>query len=47
MRKHRFRVFGNMVLRKIFVPRRDEVKEAGENWMVSVLMYTVHPILLR
>jgi hypothetical protein len=30
-KEHRLRVFENMVLRRIFVPKRGEVKEAGED----------------
>jgi hypothetical protein len=29
--EHRLRVFENRVLRRIFGPKRDEVKEGGEN----------------
>jgi len=30
--EHTLRVFENMVLRKIFGPKRDEVRRSGENY---------------
>ena len=44
--ERRLRVLENMVLRRIFGPRRDEVTGNGENYIMRNLMiYTPHPIL--
>jgi hypothetical protein len=44
----RLRVFENRVLRRIFEPKRDEVKESGENYVMKSLMFcTPRPILFR
>jgi hypothetical protein len=43
--EHRLRVFQNRVLRRIFVPKRDEVKGSGENFIVrSLMISTAHQI---
>jgi hypothetical protein len=43
--EHRLRVFENRVLRRIFVPNREEV--AGENFMMrNFIICTLHQILL-
>jgi hypothetical protein len=45
--EHRLRVFENRVLRRIFGPERDEVKEVGENCIMrSCMVCTLHPVLL-
>ena len=42
----RLRVFENKALRRIFGPKRDEVKESGENYITrSLMICTAHPIL--
>jgi hypothetical protein len=44
--EHRLRVFENRVLRRIFVPKGDEVTGNGENYiMLSLMIFTPHPIL--
>ena len=44
--EHRLRVFENRVLRRIFGPKRDEVKGSGENYIMRGLMIcTAHQIL--
>ena len=44
----RLRVFENRVLRRIFVPKRDEVTGNGENYIMRSLMFcTPHPILCK
>jgi hypothetical protein len=35
--KHKLRVFGNRVLRKIFGPKRKEIKWSGENCIRETL----------
>jgi hypothetical protein len=40
-------VFVNRVLRRIFGPKRDEVKGNGENYIMRSLMICIaHPVLL-
>jgi hypothetical protein len=39
-------VFENRVLWRIFGPMREEVMEAGENYMMSFIIYNLHLILL-
>ena len=42
----RLRVFGHRVLRRIFGPKRDELRGNGENYIMSSLMICIpHPIL--
>jgi hypothetical protein len=44
--ERRMRVFENRVLRRILVPKRDEVKWNGEKYIMRSLMTcTSHPIL--
>ena len=44
--ERRLRVFENRVLRRIFEPKRDGVKESGENCIMrSLMICTPHPIL--
>jgi hypothetical protein len=44
--ERRLRVFDNMVLRRIFGPKRDDVKGSGENYIRrSLMICTHHPIL--
>jgi len=44
--ERRLRVFENWVLRRIFGPKRDEVKGNGENYIRRSLMICIpHPIL--
>jgi hypothetical protein len=46
--EHRLRVFENMVLRRIFGPKRDEVTGEWKNYIVrSLLICTPHPILFK
>jgi hypothetical protein len=48
MREERkLRMFENRVLRRIFGPRRDEVRGSGENYIMRSLMICTHPILLE
>jgi hypothetical protein len=42
---HRLMVFKNRVLRKIFGPKRDEVIEGGEDYIMSFMICTPHQIL--
>jgi len=43
--KRRLRVFESRVLRRIFGPKRDEVRGNGENYITRRLMtYIQHPI---
>ena len=41
----RLRVFENMVLRRIFGPKRDEVTENGEYYIKRTFMICTHQIL--
>ena len=44
--EHRLRVFENMVLRRVFGPKRDEVTGNGENYVMrSLVICTPYPIL--
>jgi hypothetical protein len=44
--EHRLRVFENMVLRRVFGHKRDEVERSGGNYIMRNLMIcTAHPIL--
>jgi hypothetical protein len=44
--ERRLRVFENRVLRRIFGPKRDEVKESGEKYIMrSLMICTPYPIL--
>jgi len=44
--ERRLRMFASRVLRRIFGPKRDEVKESGENYIMrSLMICTAHPIL--
>ena len=43
--ERRMRVFENRVLRRIFGPKRDEVTENGENYIIGSLISNPHPIL--
>jgi hypothetical protein len=44
--EHRFRVFENRVLRRIFGPKRDEVTGGGENCIMrSCMVCTLRPVL--
>jgi len=44
--KHKLRVFENMVLRRVFGSKRDEVTEKGENYIMRSLgIFTPYPIL--
>jgi hypothetical protein len=44
--EHRVRVFENRVLRRVFGPKRDEVRGNGENCiMMSLVICTAYPIL--
>jgi len=46
--ERRLRVFENIVLRRIFGPKRDEEQRSGENYIMRILMIcTPHPILFR
>jgi hypothetical protein len=46
--ERRLRVFVNRVLGRIFVPKRNEVKGSGENYIMRNLMIcTAHQILFR
>jgi hypothetical protein len=43
--ERRVRVFENMVLRRKFGPKRDEVTGNGENYIMrSLMICTAHPI---
>jgi hypothetical protein len=44
--EHRLRVFENGLLRRIFVPKMNEVTRAGENCIMSFIICTLHEILL-
>jgi hypothetical protein len=45
--ENRFRVSENRVLRRIFGPKRDELKEGGENCIMrSSIICTLHQLLL-
>jgi hypothetical protein len=47
MEEHRLRVFENMVLRRIFGPKR-KWQEAGEDYIMrSFVTWTLHQILFR
>ena len=42
------RVFENRMLRKIFGPKRDEVKASGEKYIMrSIMICTHHSILIK
>jgi len=41
----RLRVFKNRMLRRIFGPKRDEVTGNGDNYIMSLMICTPHPIL--
>jgi hypothetical protein len=42
----KLRVTENRLLRRIFVPKRDEVTESEENYIIrSIIIYTPHQIL--
>jgi len=44
--EHRLRVYENRVLRRIFGPKRDEVRGNRENYIMrSLMICTAHPIL--
>jgi len=43
--ERRLRVFGNRALRSIFGPKRDEVTGSGENYIMSLMICTPHPLL--
>ena len=44
--ERRLRVFENRVLRRVFGPKRDEVTENGENYIMRSLMICIpYPIL--
>jgi len=44
--ERRLRVFEKRMLRRIFGPKRDEVKGSGENYIMrSLVMCTPYPIL--
>jgi hypothetical protein len=44
--ERRLRGFENRVLRRIFGPNREEVKESGENCIMrSLIICTPHPLL--
>jgi hypothetical protein len=46
--ERRLRLFENRVLRKIFGPKRDEVTEKGENYIMKSLMICIaRPITVR
>ena len=46
MEERRLRVFENRVLRRVFEPKRDEVTENGENYIMrSLVICTPYPIL--
>jgi hypothetical protein len=45
--ERRLRLFENMVLRRIFGPKRDEVTGNGENYLMTSLVICTHPILFR
>jgi len=46
--EHWLRMFENRVLRRIFLPKRDEVTGDRENYIMGNLMIcTPHPILFR
>jgi hypothetical protein len=38
MEEHRLRVFENRVLRRIFGPKRNEVREVGDNYITRNFM---------
>jgi hypothetical protein len=45
MEERRLRVFENRVLRRTFGPKRGEITEGGENYvMKSLMICTPHPI---
>jgi hypothetical protein len=44
--EHRLRVFENMVLRRIFGPKKDEKTGSRENYVMNGLMIYIHQILL-
>jgi hypothetical protein len=41
--EHRLRVFENRVLRRIYGPKRDEVKESGESCTLGSFIICTHP----
>jgi hypothetical protein len=42
------RVFENRVLRRIFVPKRDEITGSSENYIMrSFMIHTPHQILFK
>jgi hypothetical protein len=44
--ERRLRVFENGVLRRVFGPKRDEVTENGENYIMrSFMICTPYPVL--
>ena len=44
--ERRLRVFENRVLRRVFGPKRDKVKENGENYIMrKLIICTPHPLL--
>ena len=43
--ERRLRVFENRVLRRVFGHKRDEVKGNGENYIMSLGIFTPYPIL--
>ena len=46
--ERRLRVFENRVLRRVFVPKRDEVTGNAENYIMrSLVICTLYPILWR
>jgi hypothetical protein len=48
MEERRLRVFQNRVVRRIFGPKRNEVKGSGENYIMrSLMIFTPHPIFFR
>jgi hypothetical protein len=44
--EHRLRVYDN-VLKRIFGPKKVEVTGSGENYVMSLMICTPHPILFR
>jgi hypothetical protein len=45
-KERRLKVFENRMLRRIFGPKREEVKGSGENYkMRSLIIYTPHQLL--
>jgi hypothetical protein len=45
-RDHTLRVFVNRVLRRIFGPRRGEVRDAGENYIMMIFIISILQVIL-